>query len=309
MMPTLPEIASALRGRVHGSQVLAPGPNHSAKDRSLSIRLSDTSPDGFVVFSHAGDDFRACRDHVASALGLSSDRWRNVSPSDPAEIERRQEARRKADERERAETARLQARARAMWDQSVDPRGTAVEAFLNSRGLELPEDVAGSVLRFHPQCPWGDGATMPAMIAAIRCVETGRIIGVHRTGLTPEGRKVERKVFGTAARGAIMLDPRETVHDALTAGEGIETSLTARQIGLGPVWSLISASNISGLPPLPGVRHLTILAERDTAPTRPSETAFNTVARRWHAADRQVERLWPPEGCGDLNDAVRRDLA
>lgn len=309
MTPTLPEIATALRGKICGGRVLAPGPGHSAKDRSLTVRLSDAAPDGFIVHSYCGDDWRMCRDHVASALGLSSDRRRNAAPPDPAEIERRQEARRKADERERAETARLQARARAMWDQSGDPRGTAAEAFLNSRGLELPNDVAGSVLRFHPQCPWGDGATMPAMIAAIRCVENGRIIGVHRTGLTPDGRKVERKVFGAAARGAIMLDPRESVHEALTAGEGIETSLTARQIGLGPVWSLISASNISGLPPLPGVKHLTVLAERDTAPTRPSETAFNNVARRWHAADRQVERLWPPEGCGDLNDAVRRDLA
>ena len=71
---SLPEIARALRGKVVGNQVLAPGPNHSAKDQSLSVRLSAGSPDGFIVFSHAGDDFRTCKDYVAAQLGMSADR-------------------------------------------------------------------------------------------------------------------------------------------------------------------------------------------------------------------------------------------
>ena len=83
---TLQEIARAVRGEAHGYQVLAPGPGHSHRDRSLSIRLSDSSPDGFVVYSHAGDDWRLCRDHVAAALGLPSDRWRTAEPPDPAEM-------------------------------------------------------------------------------------------------------------------------------------------------------------------------------------------------------------------------------
>ena len=63
-------IARALGGKVSGGQVLAPGPGHSAKDRSLSIRLSATTPDGFVCHSFAGDDFRICRDFVRERLGL-----------------------------------------------------------------------------------------------------------------------------------------------------------------------------------------------------------------------------------------------
>lgn len=308
MTPTLPALATALQGKIIGGRVLAPGPGHSPKDRSLAVRLSDASPDGFIVHSYAGDDWRVCRDHVAGALGLSSDRWRSATPPDPAEIERRREARRRAEEAERRETARLQARARAIWEQAGAPRGTVVQDYLASRGLELPDDMAGAVLRFHPACPW-ETRTVPAMVAAIRCVETGEVIGVHRTGLTGDGRKLGRKVFGTARGGAIMLDPREAVHGDLTAGEGIETAMTARQIGLAPVWSLISTSNIAALPPLPGVSRLTVLAERDTAPNRPSATAFEAVATRWHAAGRTVERLWPPEGCGDLNDSIRRDRA
>src|SRR5262249_54066860 len=52
-----------------GGQVLAPGPGHSAQDRSLSVKLDDAAPDGFVVHSFAGDDPIACRDHVRRKLG------------------------------------------------------------------------------------------------------------------------------------------------------------------------------------------------------------------------------------------------
>lgn len=303
MTPSLPEIARALKGQVSGRQVLAPGPNHSHKDRSLSVRLSDSSPDGFVVHSHAGDDWRLCRDHVADALGLARDRWREAREPDPAELARRQEIRRRADERDRAEAERRQRFARGMWNEARDPRGSLVERYLNGRGLDLPGDIAGDVLRYHPRCPWENG-TMPAMVAAIRCIRTGAIVGVHRTALDPDGRKIGRKVFGSATAAAIMLDP---AGDELVAGEGIETTMTARQIGLSPAWALVSTSNIGALPVIDGVQTLTVLAEIDTAPNRPSATAFARVADRWHAAGRRVDRVWPPIGCGDLNDAIRRD--
>ena len=50
--------------------MLAPGPGHSGKDRSLSIKLSPKSPDGFVVHSFAGDDPLVCKDYVRERLGL-----------------------------------------------------------------------------------------------------------------------------------------------------------------------------------------------------------------------------------------------
>jgi hypothetical protein len=57
------EIAAALGGQVAGpSTVLCPGPGHSAQDRSLAVRLHQSAPDGFLVHSHAGDDWRACRE-------------------------------------------------------------------------------------------------------------------------------------------------------------------------------------------------------------------------------------------------------
>jgi RecA-family ATPase len=73
MMPSLSlhQLAQALAGKVSGGQVLAPGPGHSANDDSLSVKLSDTAEDGFIVYSHSGDDVNVCRDHVRSKLGLS----------------------------------------------------------------------------------------------------------------------------------------------------------------------------------------------------------------------------------------------
>src|SRR5438552_3181069 len=65
------QVAAVLGGEVSGREVLAPGPNHSAKDRSLSIRLDPAAPDGFVVHSFAGDDPLQCKDHVRSKLGIA----------------------------------------------------------------------------------------------------------------------------------------------------------------------------------------------------------------------------------------------
>src|SRR5215207_7920893 len=68
---TAAEIARALGGHVAGRDaVLAPGPGHSPRDRSLSVRIDPAAPDGLLVYSHAGDDWRACCDHVRQRLGL-----------------------------------------------------------------------------------------------------------------------------------------------------------------------------------------------------------------------------------------------
>jgi AAA domain len=67
--PTLEEIARALGGEISAGQVRAPGPGHSAQDRSLSIKLSGFDPAGFVVNSFAGDDPIVCKDYVRERLG------------------------------------------------------------------------------------------------------------------------------------------------------------------------------------------------------------------------------------------------
>src|SRR5262249_4000379 len=66
----LQSLARALGGDITNGQVLAPGPGHSPKDRSLSVKLDRDAPDGFLTNSFAGDDAVVCRDHVRSKVGL-----------------------------------------------------------------------------------------------------------------------------------------------------------------------------------------------------------------------------------------------
>ena len=76
-------VALALGGEVIGSQVLAPGPQHSPKDRSLSVRLGPGDGGRILVHSFAGDDWQQCRDHVREKLDLAS---RRTSVTSGAEL-------------------------------------------------------------------------------------------------------------------------------------------------------------------------------------------------------------------------------
>jgi hypothetical protein len=61
------EIALAIGGDVVSfNRVAGPGPDHSSKDRSLSILITGSD---FIVHSFAGDDWRVCKDYVRSRLG------------------------------------------------------------------------------------------------------------------------------------------------------------------------------------------------------------------------------------------------
>lgn len=78
-------VAHALGGKVEGDHVRAPGPGHSQRDDSLIVWLDPDSPEGFRTDSKAEDDWRLCREHVRSKLGLST--W---APT-PGAIERMSE--------------------------------------------------------------------------------------------------------------------------------------------------------------------------------------------------------------------------
>lgn len=70
-LPSAREAAKMLGGKIGaGGNIMCPGPGHSREDRSLSVRLDPSAPDGFVVNSLAGDDVNRCRDHVRERLGL-----------------------------------------------------------------------------------------------------------------------------------------------------------------------------------------------------------------------------------------------
>jgi hypothetical protein len=64
------QLAKALGGEARGDTVRGPGPGHSPRDRSLSIKVDPAAPGGMVVYSFAGDDPLDCKDYVRSKAGL-----------------------------------------------------------------------------------------------------------------------------------------------------------------------------------------------------------------------------------------------
>ena len=68
---SLAQAARALDGEVSGDQILCPGPGHSARDRSLSVKFDADAPDGFLVNCFAAGDALEAKDHVRQRLGLT----------------------------------------------------------------------------------------------------------------------------------------------------------------------------------------------------------------------------------------------
>jgi hypothetical protein len=65
-------------------QVKCPGPGHSPKDRSLSIKIEPSAPSGLVVYSHAQDDNLKCKDWVLQRLGREPFRPRGSGHAAPS---------------------------------------------------------------------------------------------------------------------------------------------------------------------------------------------------------------------------------
>jgi hypothetical protein len=244
----------------------------------LSIKISATAPDGFLAFSHAGDDWKTCRDYVKERLGLSTGPQKHQeqqpppkpNPKPPTDLDNR-------------------AVALQRWHEGVNPRGTPVETYLRSRGLELDEWTAGQVLRWQPRAG--------AMLALFRNIETDEPQAISRTFLDAKACKIDRRFLGPVGGCAIKLDPDREVTHGLHIGEGVESCMSARQFGLKPCWALGSKGAISAFPVLAGIQCLTILAEPD------AERETEQCAYRWYGAGREVFINRSVIGT-DLNDAL-----
>lgn len=294
----LQDWARKLGGEVSGGQILCPGPGHSKNDRSLCVRLSPTSPDGFVVYSFCGDDPLLCRDYVRAKIGLPKFRPAGGHHGPAGGALKEAVSALHNDETKRK-------RAIAIWDQAVDPRGTLVEIYLRSRRLKLPVEAANEAIRFHPDCQFGE-RRFPAMICLVRGIVTNEAQAVHRTALATDGTAVKRDgktlrmSLGPIVGGAIKIDRDEDVTYGLVVGEGVETALAGRQLGLQPVWSVINVGGIASFQVLPGIDCIQILRENDEA----SAKAVESCARRWFEAGREAIVVSPRFG-SDVNDATR----
>lgn len=157
----------------------------------------------------------------------------------------------------------LRAAAR-IWDEALPmAAGQDIEAYLGARGVDMRALLIGlggapASLRLHPNLPYlAERRTVyqgPAMIGRIE--RRGQFVGIHRTWITPAGRKclaggtrLDKRWLGARgqmAGGEIRFgtDPRRIV-----VGEGIETVLAAlsRLLGAGRDYMGVAALSLGNL--------------------------------------------------------------
>lgn len=273
-----------------GTRALIPGPNHSHKDRSVSLAETEEGRILIHCFSPK-DDWRDIRRALAE-LGLLANESRGAADSvrltapkivaQPLEEER-------------------VARARRIWDESRPLRPTVATAYLRRRAIpEASWDT--SALRFHAHMTsLDDRAKRPALVAAITD-GAGELQGVQVTLLTAHGTAkaavpTPRRVIGKLKGGVVRL---HAARDELAIGEGVETMLSAsRALGL-PSWAALTADNLSRFTIPSFIRRIVIVVDNDTAGARAAE-----LLRDRSLPEVRVETASVPEGFNDFNDWAR----
>ena len=189
-------VTRALEGRWHGGYGTARCPAH--EDRRPSLSLRDGRDGRLLAYCHAGCDWAA----VACALrGLGLLPSRDRIGAAGAAVDPALRAAREREERE--EIARRAQQARWCWKGTRPLARTPAERYLRGRGIAGP---LPSSLRFHPACWHAPTARRrPALVALVEGVPT---FAVHRTYLTPEGRKIapagDAKLMLCATRGGAV---------------------------------------------------------------------------------------------------------
>lgn len=196
--------------------------------------------------------------------------------------------------------------ARRLFAISSPIEGTVVETYLQRHGItHVHHD--GS-LRFHPHCYYRPDEhlpteTWPAMVARVTDLD-GRITGVHRTWLDPDGfdrvrlgkapidtpRRAMGDLLGNAVRFGV-------VDDVLAAGEGIETMLSLRYVlPTMPMAAALSANHLSALLLPSSLRRLYIARDADAA----GDAVQAVLTQR--ATDAGIEAIPLSPRLGDFNE-------
>jgi putative DNA primase/helicase len=202
---------------------------------------------------------------------------------------------------------RKQRRAGELWREAVPIVDTAAERYLARRGIVgLPVGVDGAVLRFHPACPFGEIMRISCMLAIMHDIHNNEPRAIYRTALTPTAEKIGRMALGPKTGAAIKLSPDEDVTQGLAVGEGLETVLSAMQLGFSPAWALGDAGNVRDFPLLSGIDCITIIVDNDENGT--GQRAALECSMRWTGEGREVFRVIPNRCGEDINDVVQRTL-
>jgi hypothetical protein len=194
--------------------------------------------------------------------------------------------------------------ARRLFAMSRPITRTIVETYLRKRGITALHGTGS--LRFHPRCYYrpdehSPTETWPAMIASVTDLD-GRITGVHRTWLSPEGSgkapiDTPRRAMGELLGHAVRLG---TAHDVMAAGEGIETILSLRMALPGlPMAAALSAAHLAAILFPATLCRLYIARDDDPA----GDGARDSLVERARAAGIEAIALSPT--LGDFNEDLR----
>jgi DNA primase len=285
---TAETIAKALGGHRAGATWMARCPVHD--DRAPSLSISSGKDGKVLVRCHAGCEQR----DVITAL-VDRGLWDATGKSGRFAHKRRTGIAAEPDPDAKARTEA----ALAIWQASRGVEGTPVEAYLRSRGLNLP---AWPALRFHAGLKHPSGGVWPAMVALVTLGGTGSPIAVHRTFLARDGGgkapvDQAKMMLGPCRGGVVRLGQ---CGDVLMVGEGIETCLAAMQATGNGAWATLSTSGLRSLDLPRDVRDVIVLADGD----EPGEAAAQDCARRWKREGRRVRIARPPQGM-DFNDLLK----
>lgn len=213
-----------------------------------------------------------------------------------------------------------------LWAEAHYPAFTLAEQYFEGRGLELDDDLAGRVIRFHPSCTFGAGVRMPCVLVAFEPISGAHSdahsgvgayapIALLRIGLDNAGTKMGRKFLGPVGGAVIKLDPDEDVSHGLGLAEGLEKGMALRsRWQWRPIWVTGSAGKIASFPVLPGVEALTIFADNDAPKQKangavfyPGQDAARACAERWQLDGREVTICLPDTVDQDWHDKVVND--
>ena len=253
-------------------------PAHDDRHNSLSLGMGREGQ--LLLNCHAGCSYQ----DVLQASGLT--------PNSHSSSRANPSAQRSQEIRDHAKAESKLAYAREIWDSCRPLDGTLGEAYFASRGIRQGFDA----LRFHDALRFTtDGQDYPCIVGK---VERGpEMVGVHRTFLTADGAKKDRRMIGACAGGAVRLSYGS---DGIAVAEGIETGLSAMALyhpkGFS-VWAALSASGVKALqlPPYPSA--LIIYADGDENGVTASISLGERAAKLgWEAAT----MISPPSR--DLND-------
>lgn len=287
---TLHRIVAALGGDLYsgGRRANVPAPGHSARDRSVSLLLTDNR---VVIHGFGESNWRTVRDQLQDRGFIDgAGRLTGGGPAGPSVP--------RPDPRLRLQTAS------DLWAdcRGLDGGGPA-DRYLRRRAAQA---AAVANLGFHPDAPTSvyrpRGRGRPALIARISDGED-RLTAVELTYLDRNGRlasglRLTRKTVGLVPAGAAVR--LAVAAPEMLIGEGVVTTLCAMDRFQLPGWALMAANNLAAWTPPAQVRRVLIAADRGAV----GEGAAARLQRRLLRIGLEVRVRLPEPPFGDWNEAA-----